>query len=73
MAVGRHGGCFGRSSTAACERTEGLLEAYSEMTEAARCQYVVMPTGAEGARRPAILPWKELHAFCRRRSPAAPI
>ena len=56
MAVGRHGGCFGRSSTAACERTEGLLEAYSEMTEAARCQYVVMPTGAEGARRPAILP-----------------
>lgn len=32
------------------------FEAYSEMTEAARRLFVVMPTGAKGARRPAILP-----------------
>jgi hypothetical protein len=32
------------------------FEAHSEMTEAARRLYVFMPTGAKGARRPAILP-----------------
>ena len=31
-------------------------EAVSEMTEAFRRLFVVMPTGAKGARRPAVLP-----------------
>ena len=43
------------------------FEAVSEMTEAARRLFVVMPAGAKGAR------YLETNlAFCRRRSPAAP-